>query len=135
MPSAGKLAAALLSGHMAAGAGQAADAADRRAWFESLRMPGSNASCCGLGDCHRTDADWRDGRWWAVVNENWQPVPESTVLASPVSIDGLFSRTVTAVKNVYMMTSHRTNATNQSTDAMRTVLEAVQSRTRVSGVV
>jgi len=88
VPSAGKLAAALLSGHMAAGAGQAAHAADRRAWFESLRMPGSNASCCGLGDCHRTDADWRDGRWWAVVNENWQPVPESTVLASPVSIDG-----------------------------------------------
>jgi hypothetical protein len=85
---AAKLAAASLFGFVTVYTGPGAQAGGRGAWFESLKMPGSNASCCGVGDCHRTEAEWRDGQWWAIVNGNWLPVPDSRVLASPVSIDG-----------------------------------------------
>jgi hypothetical protein len=78
---------AVLSTFVAAGA-VAAGAGDRGSWFESLKMPGTNASCCGAGDCNRTEADWRGGQWWAVVRGEWRPVPPSKVLASPASIDG-----------------------------------------------
>jgi hypothetical protein len=65
-----------------------AHAGERGDWFKSLKMPGSKASCCDAGDCHRTDADWRRGQWWAVVNGEWRAVPQTKVLESPASIDG-----------------------------------------------
>lgn len=65
-----------------------ATADDRSEWFKSLKMPGTNASCCEPADCQRTEADWRKGQWWAVVNDKWRPVPQSKVLTSPRSIDG-----------------------------------------------
>jgi hypothetical protein len=71
-----------------AGGCPAALAGDRGDWFKSLKMPGTKASCCDLGDCHATQADWREGQWWAVVNDEWRPVPQSQVLTSPHSIDG-----------------------------------------------
>jgi hypothetical protein len=66
----------------------AGGAGDRGDWFKSLKMPGTNESCCGVGDCLRADADWRDGQWWAVVHGKWRAVPQSKILASPFSIDG-----------------------------------------------
>src|ERR1041384_1817226 len=70
------------------GCWSSAHAGDRSDWFKSLTMPGTKASCCGLGDCHRTDADWRKGQWWVFVSDEWRPVPQSKVLTSPHSIDG-----------------------------------------------
>jgi hypothetical protein len=66
----------------------AACADERNDWFKSLRMPGTKASCCDIGDCHRTDADWRQGQWWVIDKSEWRPVPKSSVLARPRSIDG-----------------------------------------------
>ena len=65
-----------------------ATAGGRSAWFQSLRIPGSNASCCDVSDCHRTEAEWRARHWWAVVNEKWRMIPASSVLTQPASIDG-----------------------------------------------
>jgi hypothetical protein len=65
-----------------------AAASERGEWFHSLHMPGTNALCCDEGDCHRTDADWRAGHWWALVNDEWREVPRSKVLSQPLSIDG-----------------------------------------------
>ena len=73
---------------LAASSSSAAFAGDRGEWFKSLTMPGTNASCCDLADCHRTEADWRKGQWWVVVDNEWRPVPQSKVLTSPPSIDG-----------------------------------------------
>ena len=62
---------------------------ERDAWFRSLKMPGSNASCCSLKDCDVTDARQEaDGSWSALVAGEWLAVPPDKVLASPLSIDG-----------------------------------------------
>jgi hypothetical protein len=79
---------AILSGVLTASCWSAAFAGDRGDWFKRLRIPGTKASCCDIADCHRTEADWRDGEWWAVVNDEWRQVPQSKVLTSPPSIDG-----------------------------------------------
>jgi hypothetical protein len=65
-----------------------AHAGGRAAWFQSLRIPGTKASCCDISDCHRTEADWRDGNWWALVENKWRRVPQSSVLRHPGSLDG-----------------------------------------------
>ena len=65
-----------------------AGAGGRTSWFESLRIPGTSASCCDLSDCHKTEADWRADHWWAVVNEKWRLIPMSSVITQPASIDG-----------------------------------------------
>jgi hypothetical protein len=65
----------------------AAEAEDRGTWFKSLRMPGTGFSCCDISDCKRTEADWRGGQWWAVVNGSWTPIPREKELDKQ-SIDG-----------------------------------------------
>jgi hypothetical protein len=80
--------ASLSSALLAASFCSAIAAGDRDEWFESLKMPGTNASCCDLADCESTDADWRNGEWWAVVDGKWRPMPQSRVLTNPRSIDG-----------------------------------------------
>jgi hypothetical protein len=80
--------ARLSSGLLVAGCASAALAGDRGDWFESLKMPGTKASCCDLADCHPADADWRSNQWWAFVDGEWQAVPQWKVLTSPHSIDG-----------------------------------------------
>jgi hypothetical protein len=67
---------------------QRADAEDRSSWFQSLRVPSTKASCCDVSDCQRTEADWRGGHWWAVVDKKWREIPNKSVLTHPVSIDG-----------------------------------------------
>jgi hypothetical protein len=38
-------------------------------WYESLHRPRSNpfqtGSCCSKQDCHTTEAELRNGQWWA----------------------------------------------------------------------
>ena len=67
---------------------QKAFAGDRGEWLRGLKMPGTVASCCDIADCERTDSDWRDGQWWAVVDNIWRPVPPSKVLTDQPSLDG-----------------------------------------------
>ena len=70
-----------------ASAGIARADESRRAWFKSLTQPTTGGSCCDLSDCARTDADWRDGQWWAVVSGEWTPIPRDRELDKK-SIDG-----------------------------------------------
>ncbi len=61
---------------------------DRHAWFKGLTQPDTGASCCDISDCRRTTADWRNGQWWATVDGQWTPIPQSKVLQNKPSIDG-----------------------------------------------
>lgn len=58
------------------------------AWMRSLMRPDTGTSCCNLTDCAPTDAEWRDGQWWAVLRGAWTPIPPEKVLYKPVSMDG-----------------------------------------------
>ncbi|OFW99151.1 MAG: hypothetical protein A3D94_01760 [Alphaproteobacteria bacterium RIFCSPHIGHO2_12_FULL_66_14] len=56
-------------------------------WYEKLKQPGSNASCCNgtkgevEGDCRPTRAYQKDdGMWYALLNGRWVPVPPRVVL-------------------------------------------------------
>ncbi|HVV94718.1 MAG TPA: hypothetical protein VHD15_15000 [Hyphomicrobiales bacterium] len=60
---------------------------DRASWFHSLRQPATGMSCCDIADCHATQADWRQGGWWAKVDGEWEPVPGEKLLKK-TSIDG-----------------------------------------------
>jgi hypothetical protein len=60
---------------------------DRGSWFKSLKQPATGMSCCDVSDCRRTDADYRAGQWWAVVENNWTPIPKEKELEKK-SIDG-----------------------------------------------
>lgn len=60
---------------------------ERATWFRSLKQPNTGMSCCDVSDCRRTDADYRGGQWWAVVENNWTPIPQEKQL-DKLSIDG-----------------------------------------------
>jgi hypothetical protein len=60
---------------------------DRAAWFKSLMMPGSKVPCCDVSDCTRTEAQWREGQWWAMVRGLLVPIPRDREL-NRESIDG-----------------------------------------------
>ena len=60
----------------------------RADWFKSLRQPDTGLSCCDISDCKRTQADWKQGGWWATVRGLKRPVPADKVLERPRSIDG-----------------------------------------------
>ena len=56
-------------------------------WYEKLKQPGSNASCCNgsrngvEGDCRPTRAYQKDdGMWYALLNGRWIQVPPRVVL-------------------------------------------------------
>lgn len=61
---------------------------ERGIWFKSLQQPKTGDSCCDIANCYRTDAEWRDGEWWAEVRGHWVAVPEETILEDMKSIDG-----------------------------------------------
>jgi hypothetical protein len=65
-----------------------AETVDRGDWFKSLTQPESGESCCDISHCFRTDADWREGGWWAEVRGRWVPVPRSRIVTDATSIDG-----------------------------------------------
>jgi hypothetical protein len=61
--------------------------AENHDWYKDLRQPGTGYSCCngtvnGIdGDCRPTRAyQTEDGKWRALVNGQWQPVPPRAVL-------------------------------------------------------
>ena len=61
--------------------------AENHDWYEQLKRPGSNASCCSgskdgvEGDCRPTRAYQKDdGNWYALLNGRWVPVPPKVVL-------------------------------------------------------
>lgn len=61
--------------------------AENHDWYERLKQPGSNASCCNgtkngvEGDCRPTRAYQKDdGNWYALLNGRWVPVPPRVVL-------------------------------------------------------
>jgi len=57
-------------------------------WMRSLIRPDTGTSCCNLNDCSPTDAEWRDGQWWAVYQGEWRAIPPEKVLSKPLSMDG-----------------------------------------------
>jgi hypothetical protein len=68
--------------------------AENHDWYEKLKQPGSNASCCNgtingvEGDCRPTRAYQKDdGMWYALLNGRWVPVPPRVVLQQ-LSPDG-----------------------------------------------
>lgn len=68
--------------------------AENHDWYEKLKQPGSNASCCNgtingvEGDCRPTRAYQKDdGMWYALLNGRWVMVPPSRVLKD-LSPDG-----------------------------------------------
>lgn len=68
--------------------------AENHDWYEKLKQPGSNASCCNgtkngvEGDCRPTRAYQKDdGNWYALLNGRWVPVPPRVVLKD-LSPDG-----------------------------------------------
>jgi hypothetical protein len=61
--------------------------AENHDWYKELKQPGTNLSCCngttnGIeGDCRPTRAFQDDeGRWRALINGRWVPVPPRVVL-------------------------------------------------------
>jgi hypothetical protein len=62
-------------------------AEDRGTWFKGLKQPGTDNYCCDVSDCKKTEADWRDGQWWAIVQGVWMPIPRDRELPEE-SIDG-----------------------------------------------
>ncbi len=57
-------------------------------WMRSLTRPDTGTSCCNLNDCSPTDAEWRDGQWWAMYRGQWRAIPPEKVLSKPLSMDG-----------------------------------------------
>lgn len=61
--------------------------AESHDWYEKLKQPGSNASCCNgtingvEGDCRPTRAYQKDdGNWYALLDGRWVQVPPKVVL-------------------------------------------------------
>jgi hypothetical protein len=52
-------------------------------WFRSLRVPGTNASCCDEGDCRRTVAEMAPYGWKAKTLFGWIPIPRRIILYVP----------------------------------------------------
>ena len=62
-------------------------------WYRDLRRPNPPRSefksCCSKSDCHTTDAELRNGDWWARIGQRnkggwdlteWKKVPPESVL-------------------------------------------------------
>ena len=51
-------------------------------WYESLKRPGTERTCCTGHDCKPTEAEIRDGRWWVRDPEDgtWIEVPDDAVI-------------------------------------------------------
>ncbi len=94
----GLLLLAILSAIMSATNVFAHDAAAMRdpvrgAWFSSLKMPGTNGSCCNMEDCERTDARQLDDQSWEALmvdalGKHWVKIPPNKVIKEPKSVDG-----------------------------------------------
>ena len=55
-------------------------------WFKSLRVPGTNISCCDSADCGTTDPEYYRTTatgYEVFVFGQWIPVPDDRVLSRP----------------------------------------------------
>jgi len=70
-------------------------------WYGSLQRPhmsphGGGASCCSKEDCHTTEAELRNGEWWARLGkpidqagqrdwelEDWVRIPDEIIVRGP----------------------------------------------------
>jgi len=59
-------------------------------WYEGLQRPNGMGSCCNIHDCHTTNAEIRQGDWWAQIGMpkddgtwdllDWVKIPSEVVL-------------------------------------------------------
>ena len=49
-------------------------------WFQSLKQPGSGASCCSIADCRPVDYRMGTGGYEAKLDGDWVHVPEERIL-------------------------------------------------------
>ena len=71
---------------------------DLNAWYEGLRATGRGVlgrgvSCCSKQDCHTTEAEIRNGQWWARFGTprngqdwdlgEWTRVPDEVIVRGP----------------------------------------------------
>lgn len=75
-------AAILLALGIASAVARAPDNADPmlHGWFESLKQPGSGASCCSIADCRPVDYRMAENGYEAFIDAAWVPIPEKRVL-------------------------------------------------------
>jgi hypothetical protein len=51
-----------------------------KSWFQSLKIPGTQSSCCDLSDCHTVDYDIKGDHYRAFVEGEWVDIPNDKVL-------------------------------------------------------
>jgi hypothetical protein len=49
-------------------------------WFNSLRMPWTNALCCSMADCRPTEARTNNDHYEVLIEGEWRVVPDDKVL-------------------------------------------------------
>ena len=49
-------------------------------WFNGLRQPWTNALCCSVADCRAVDSRLNNGRYEALIEGEWRPVPDDHIL-------------------------------------------------------
>ncbi len=50
------------------------------AWFNSLRQPGTGASCCSIADCRPVDYRLGPAGYEVFIDNTWRPVPPDKVI-------------------------------------------------------
>ena len=76
---AGPIVLTCLAGHARAGPPPDADPA-LAPWFNGLRQPWTNALCCSVADCRTVDSRLNNGRYEALIEGEWHPVPDDHIL-------------------------------------------------------
>jgi hypothetical protein len=66
------------------------DNADRQLapWFQSLKQPGTGASCCSIADCRQVEYRMSGGHYQALVQGEWMAVPDDKVLQHQLNPTG-----------------------------------------------
>ena len=52
-------------------------------WYQTLKQPGTNVSCCNNTDCRPTMSRVVDGAVQVVLDGDWTPVPSEKILKTP----------------------------------------------------
>ncbi|HTZ36927.1 MAG TPA: hypothetical protein VMB84_12920 [Stellaceae bacterium] len=58
------------------------------AWFESLKQPGTNYSCCSIADCRPTEYRLSQTGYEAYLDDHWIAVPDDKVLTGQTNPTG-----------------------------------------------
>ena len=76
---AGLIGLTCLAGHADAAPPPDADPA-LAPWFNGLRQPWTNALCCSVADCRTVNSRLNNGRYEALIEGEWRPVPDDHIL-------------------------------------------------------